>query len=671
MHQEAETTHTRRAATWPTGRSMEWVVFAAVLLLALVVRLLLLESRWINPDEGPHLMDARLLLDGLVPGLDFDARQVVYVHILAFLVKFTGNDLIYARLLPVLSTLGAGVFLYLIVRRLYGVAVALLSLVLFLFLPFSILMTVNVRTQPLALLFSSGGLFFALRGVQDRDATRWLFVLSGVFLGLGYYVRESTLAVALAVAVLLLAARSRGLLAKIQRLALFASGLLGVLGLVLIYYLGHAPLAAALDLSQNPISFVLDHVQRLEESAQARTGATLFDERWVGPIQEQPYRRAWIFFRGPAYSQFFLLVGAALSLPYFFMGFRERDRQGQLAFWSLAPWLGLLALGYVFWSIQRGFYRPYFLEFLPPLSALTAAVVVTSLARLRDHANPAKDALIVALLLVGFALAYVAGMPDVNRPLYFAVSTLVLGAVYLGSGFRARWWLLAALAALAMAALLFIAPRLPAAAKGLLYAAFACALYLGLFRAARISVRASVPKVASFVSYSLVVSAFTFSVFFSARHLDLAYDNVWSPDTVKRITAVLAREARGGEEVMSGGVIWEFRSGLRPFRNVSHPVGYRQRMSVTEADAIRARLETDPPAFVILDGYTERTYLRRLPEIEELLEDRYELRATVEGSNFPVSVYSLRRAGLTRAGEAAASPAHAITVAHSAPVAQD
>jgi len=44
-----------------------------VLLIFLALGLALLPLRWINPDEGAHLMDAKLLMEGLMPAVDFDS----------------------------------------------------------------------------------------------------------------------------------------------------------------------------------------------------------------------------------------------------------------------------------------------------------------------------------------------------------------------------------------------------------------------------------------------------------------------------------------------------------------------------------------------------------------------------------------------------------------------
>ena len=58
-----------------------------ILFAGFALRILLLQIRWINPDEGAHLLDARLLLEGQIPVADFGSRQPFYVLIIAMLLK--------------------------------------------------------------------------------------------------------------------------------------------------------------------------------------------------------------------------------------------------------------------------------------------------------------------------------------------------------------------------------------------------------------------------------------------------------------------------------------------------------------------------------------------------------------------------------------------------------
>jgi len=66
------------------------ILLLVVLFASLSVRVWLLDKRWINPDEGAHLMDAVLALDGMIPSVDFHSRQPLYVYANAATLKLLG-----------------------------------------------------------------------------------------------------------------------------------------------------------------------------------------------------------------------------------------------------------------------------------------------------------------------------------------------------------------------------------------------------------------------------------------------------------------------------------------------------------------------------------------------------------------------------------------------------
>ena len=65
-------------------------------------------------------------------------------------------------------------------------------------------------------------------------------------------------------------------------------------------------------------------------------------------------------------------------------------------------------------------------------------------------------------------------------------------------------------------------------------------------------------------------------------------------------------------------------------------------MSDRTARRITARLASQPPRIIVLDGYTERTYLKQVSAIEPLLQTSYRLIQEVSGSRSPVKVFVLR-----------------------------
>ncbi len=71
-----------------------------------------MDKRWIDPDEGAHLMDAVLVLDGKIPSVDFESRQPVYAYANAAVLKFLGVNYISGRLLPMTCSLLVGFMVF-------------------------------------------------------------------------------------------------------------------------------------------------------------------------------------------------------------------------------------------------------------------------------------------------------------------------------------------------------------------------------------------------------------------------------------------------------------------------------------------------------------------------------------------------------------------------------
>ena len=151
----------------PSEQGSGWLALSVLLLVALAVHLWLLEPRWINPDEGAHLMDGRLVLDGLVPKIDFPARQPFYVFATAAVLKMFSVGFVSGRVLALTCTLGAAALVYAIARDLFDRQVALLSAALFLFMPFPLMLSVNAKTEPLAILLACGAIWLGMKGARN------------------------------------------------------------------------------------------------------------------------------------------------------------------------------------------------------------------------------------------------------------------------------------------------------------------------------------------------------------------------------------------------------------------------------------------------------------------------------------------------------------------------
>src|SRR5919106_857343 len=99
---------------WPvfSGARSSYVVLAVFFLTSLFVRLWLLDKRWLDVDEGAHLMDAVLALDGRIPVVDYVSREPLYVYTLAGFLKLFGTNYILARFLPAACSLLVGFVIF-------------------------------------------------------------------------------------------------------------------------------------------------------------------------------------------------------------------------------------------------------------------------------------------------------------------------------------------------------------------------------------------------------------------------------------------------------------------------------------------------------------------------------------------------------------------------------
>src|SRR5512146_89092 len=188
----------------PSRRAeVRWLI--GILGLSLVLRLALVPGRWINPDEGAHLMDGRLALDGLLPFLDFGSRQIAYTYVLAGLLRLTHDGYAGVRFgLATLTVANVGL-VYLIARRLFDGRVALAAALLYALQPLAIIWAPIVHTEPVTIFPTCLGIYLLIRHFH-RPGDRLFLLLAGASLSLAYYVRESSLGVTAAVVVALTAA---------------------------------------------------------------------------------------------------------------------------------------------------------------------------------------------------------------------------------------------------------------------------------------------------------------------------------------------------------------------------------------------------------------------------------------------------------------------------------
>ena len=646
---------------WTGSRRLGFGLVALLILGCAMLQLWLLGARWINPDEGAHLMDARLAMEGLVPGVDYNARQPLYVYAYVPFLRLLGPTCMAGRVMPLAATWLAAVVLVVIGRRLWGVREGLYAGLLYLAAPTVLISASLVKTEPLAILLVCVGMWGLVAHLHG--GRWWPLIVAGAALGAGYYVRESTLAGLFAVSVIVLAHARQGMVLCVKRLVALYAGWASVCGVVIAWYARYLPLSTVLSSAQCPLHAVALPLATMRSwwtpsgagpAVAAGTGGS-------AAVIEAVIRQS-----AQAWPQTMRNLGeaVALNLPFLIgmvaaLGFawgiaRSREerpgrssRADGLGLVVAFAWVGSTALLYAYHVFHRGFFQFYFREFIPPMALALGYVLVRLLERQgweqywlwllpasagvllsvfafqRGLGGGGVSLSLLVLIGVGWAVFHDRLRTSRRRVAYLASGAAFLAVCVLvrGSGslgvlreVPGAWFLAAA--AIGVVAWVWIATRsLPI---GRLFP-FACFAALG------------------------AASVITVSV--AARVLSPAYDCVWSPRTAAQVIEAVRTHSRVGDTVLSGAVLWEFEAGRRPFLNITHPLGFRYGMSSEQAARLRRGFEEEPPEIVVLDGYTEKSYLPWLEGLVGRIESSYRLVEEVRGSKYPVRIYVRQRGG--------------------------
>lgn len=614
-----------------------------ILLVSLVARLLLAPHRWIGPDEGAHLMDGILVLDGLIPAVDFASRQPVYTYLLSGFLALVGPNYAGVRIVAVLVSIANIYLVHAIAKRFFGGRIGVLAALLFAVLPLSVTWAPVVHTEPFAMLLSGLGIYFLVRHLQDDS--RGFLIAAGVTLSLAFFVRESSFG-ALVAAVVGLVLWSAGNLRRLStRMLLLGASFLVPCVVIGALYLRHLTLAEWWVSQINPLSLFIKTVSGV--SAALRSAAP---DGSVAALRmdEQP----WAATVNNLYQALMLCSGLVLGLlgsGVLLARSLIRRREEQSPPWKelglLYAWVGALTLMYAYWVLHRGFFPQYAEEFLPALSIVTAWAAMQLYNRWQSPGRPVRAVMPFAVL-AGLAFVQVKLWPrlDVPNYWYFLVPAVGLAWIQLPrSGRVGRWLVVLATEAGILVVLHLaptVAPSLASPVRLLLVPVVLASVYLMCPRGSARSWK----EFSAYAGLTLLLTAFGMSFAASGRKLGFKSTSTWSPGVVSQVSDYLRANSKPGDEVASGAVIWELQAGRRPFANLSHPLGLLV-MSPDAAAAESARLEallaTHPPRFIVMDGYTELTYGTRI-NLRDVLDRRYRLRLTATGSAFPVLVYQLR-----------------------------
>jgi len=624
----------------------DYVLLFAILFISLLIRLWLLDKRWINPDEGAHLMDAALALDGMIPKVDFGSRQPLYTYALAGFLKLFGTDYIAGRLLPVTCSMLTGIVVFLIARMLFDVKVALLSSVVYWMLPLELLQSTIVKTEPLAMLLTSLSLYATIRFSQHNEGS-WL-IIAGVFASMGFYVRQSALIIPLTVFGFVFIIH-RGQVREIAKsLGLFLAGYMGMFLLVFAFYSRFMSPVDFLTRGLSPFGFLIwvgNRVLPLLGLLPASTNVV------TAQAFDVPLSLYYRYLYQAVFLHLFLMIGlgfSIVSLGYHFLTRNGQKLREHIISYSIPYlWFFSLFIAYVIFFFTWAFHIDYSREFLPPLVIILSAWICHNVPALE------REGVMERLILGGLCLSAILFffMQSEYRDL-FGIAQQVSLAIALITLFNftgafestTRKFIFVA-TMLLVVALIVVARLTPL--KPYLYGTIPSLGIIGMFYGitgiawAFLGQKAwpSLGSYAKFLGLSIVLGSFLVSVSYSADKLNLAYNSAWSPQSVENVAKFLKAHTRDGDEVMSGAVIWELQASRRPFQMISHPLGFIYGMSEEKKATITLAARTRPPKVIILDGYTEKTYMRRVPSLKELLKERYQLMTTEGPAKYPVRIY--------------------------------
>ncbi|MBN1481260.1 phospholipid carrier-dependent glycosyltransferase [candidate division KSB1 bacterium] len=594
------------------------VIFAFILVTGLLIRLLLLQVRWINPDEGAHLLDARLLLEGHVPVADFGARQPLYISLLALFLKVFGVSFVGGRLLPLISSVGIVSLLYLFGKRWFNATVGWISALIYAMLPLIVIWSTIVKTEQPAIFFGVLSMLILLEGLDKKGI---LVFLAGAFAACAFYIRQPTLYLPMAAVFFLFVSRHKVL----KNFFFYLLGYFSVVTIIFLLYMPHMRLPDMLFSQLNPLHLIWNRLMHLlcwlpeQYRIVDNSGFRVLDQDMTYTLNS--------WYHALVFSLFIVFGALAAIVTKKIDKHQSRYRARILLF----CWTGFVLFLYIFQTANRGFYTQYFTEALPPLILLASSSIM--------HVGKVRmpKSLVPLFAVVAFYVIYL------TQRFFWNVTPGMSGYVVLSLGMaftlyfytvhprpfgRMLTWIFPPLIVVSLSAILLKKLGVNDLSRFILVL---LALYASLW-AVNLFEREKIKRVVLFLFFGFFCTAF-----FSGHLIGPKYEAIWSQKSVEKVSHYLSTNGQVSDEVLSGGSIWTFESGLAPYLNVPHPTEFYKYHDAN----FELTFTKNPPRYIILDGYTKRKFVRHWQFITDQIEMLYEKVMQDEDSKYPVKVYQL------------------------------
>ncbi len=642
--------HSDREVAGTAAPATPVALMVCTALASLALRLWLVDERWINPDEGAHLMDAVFALEGKIPLVDFAARQPFYVYLLSGTLSLLGPHFEAGRYFAIACSMATGVALFFLGRQLYDRRTAAIAACLYWAIPLEILNSAVLKTEPPSTLLAVLSLLAIAKSVRGR-AGSWL-VAAGVLAALSYNVRQSAIFLPIVLAFYLWIQHGRRLHIALLGYVAFLVGYVATFGAFVLFYSQYLDADRIWKANITPSSMVRWAFETLEpepppkpttppkpaeEPAEEKTEAVP-----SAPKPEPKESLTVRYLRSSVQWHAYLLIGLGLAfIDFLVRRWKVSSEEARIA-WRRQSivflWPLWLAVAYAFYCRVNTFHIDYFREFFPALALASAAFLTRAMGSRRVWVGA-----VLVGLTGGLAWLVQREFPEAIGVAHhgtIAVCVLLATLLYTTPGTPSRG---------SIASLLFLSlgvgvwgrqPPLNAFVPTLFATAITAALLGVAFWQLRRTVEASFRGPAHATGVFLVYAAFVWSVGRAAPNLDYRYDSIWSPDSVAQTSEILRQHTSPRASVMSGGVIWEFESGRRAYHGVSHPLIYNfEDLPIWRQRELDRYYAKGLPDAIVLDGYTEKTYLRHLPQLRERLGDEYVLVGTAGPARVPVRTY--------------------------------
>ena len=321
----------------------------------------------------------------------------------------------------------------------------------------------------------------------------------------------------------------------------------------------------------------------------------------------------------------FLLFGLAISASRFAYQLIARNRQNTIH--EIVPqtvlylWVLVLLLAYGFYSYVAGFIIDYSREFFPPLVIIFAAWICSAVPALSRH-RVLEGCVIGGFCLSAVLFFFHAHNANFLRIGHHAALTVALATLFAFAGaFRSSARRFAFYLMIGgIAAFIAISERVPYLFPSIPSLVVIGAIYCLTWFLLLGKDQATMQEYAKFVCLSIVLASLVVNASYAGTLLSPTYNAEWSPESVGKIASYIKAETESNDEIISGAVIWEFQASRRPFQLISHPFELEfatedRKAAIGRAAALR------PPKVIILDGWTERLYIRQIPSLTQLLTE--------------------------------------------------